>query len=91
MLHAPHNLPRPPIDLILIGASLLAAIVAGRAALADPASHAFWIDLLFLGAVLLFLVGMIRVIVRTFSIEHELEEMSAVPGHGRNETDAAAK
>jgi len=91
MFLIPRKLPRPPIDLILVGGSLLLAFIAGRVALSSPASDGPWIDLCFLGAVLIFLIGMVRIIVRTFSIEHELEELSTVPERRSNETDAAAK
>jgi hypothetical protein len=91
MFRSPLKLPHPPIDLILIGVSLLLALFAGQAALVSPSAHDLWLDALFLGAVLIFLVGMVRVLVRAFSIEHDLEEMSAVSNHRRDETDAAAK
>jgi len=91
MLHSPIKLPRPPIDLILISISMLMAAFAGRTVLLNPTANDAWIDVLFLSAVLIFLIGIVRVLVRTFSIEDELEELSTVREHRRNETDAAAK
>ena len=54
-------------------------------------AHDAWIDVLFLAAVLIFLIGIVRILVRTFSIEDELDELALVREHRRHESDTAAK
>jgi hypothetical protein len=87
------RVPRPPLDLVFSLAGLLLALAVGHTILQMPTAHDSWADLLFLGAVTMFLVGIVRFLVRALDIEDDLEDLpvAATSRYATHESDSTRK
>lgn len=85
------RIPRPPLDLLFTVAALLLSLAAGSAILQAPTGRDSWADILFLGSVTLFLLGVVRFLVRALDIEDELDDLPTAVESVRHESDPAGK